>query len=86
MRLPSNVSCLVHRRLKAAGIELPSGVSRGSRVFRHAFACRMVRGKQPFKHVADMLGHKILNSTMIYTKIDLPALRQAMIEWPEVCS
>ena len=44
----------------------------------------MVCGSQPFKHVADMLGHKNLNSTMIYTKIDLPALRKATQEWPEV--
>ena len=83
---PSNLSAVVRRRLKAAGIELPDGVSRGSHSFRHAFASRMVCGAQPFKHVADMLGHKILNSTMIYTKIDLPAMRQAVLEWPEVSS
>jgi integrase/recombinase XerD len=81
---PSNLSAVVHRRLKAAGIDLPAGVSRGSHSFRHAFASRMVCGSQPFKHVADMLGHKSLNSTMIYTKIDLPSLRQATQEWPEV--
>jgi len=46
----------------------------------------MVCGSQPFKNVADMLGHKIMDSTMIYTKIDLPRLRQATIEWPEVKS
>lgn len=82
----SNLSAVVHNRLKAAGIELPAGVSRGSHSFRHAFASRMVCGSQPFKHVADMLGHKILDSTMIYTKIDLPALRKATQEWPEVSS
>jgi site-specific recombinase XerD len=86
LRKPGNLSAVVHNRLKAAGIDLPAGMSRGSHSFRHAFANRMVRGSQPFKHIADMLGHKILNSTMIYTKIDLPSLRQATQEWPEVSS
>ena len=84
LRQPQELSSVVRKRLDAAGIELPAGVSRGSHSFRHAFASRMVCGSQPFKHVADMLGHKILDSTMIYTKIDLPALRQATQEWPEV--
>jgi integrase len=81
---PSSLSAVVSRRLKSASIELPEGVSFGSHSFRHAFARRMVCGSEPFKHVADMLGHKILNSTMIYTKIDLPSMRQATLEWPEV--
>jgi len=75
---------MVRSRLESAGIELPVGVSRGSHSFRHAFAQRMICGSQPFKHVADMLGHKSLNSTMLYTKIDLPSMRQAALEWPEV--
>ena len=82
----SNLSAVVHNCLKAARIELPAGVSRGSHSFRHAFASRMVCGSQPFKHVADMLGHKSIDSTMIYTKIDLPSLRKATQEWPEVSS
>jgi site-specific recombinase XerD len=83
---PRELSAVIRRRLKSAGIELPEGVSYGSHSFRHAFAKRMISSSEPFKHVADMLGHKILNSTMIYTKIDLPRLRQAALEWPEVQS
>ena len=81
---PCILSEVVSRRLRSAGIELPEGVTRGTHSFRHAFATRMVCGSQPFKHVADMLGHKCINSTMIYTKIDLPTMRQATLEWPEV--
>jgi integrase len=84
LRTPSCLSAVVARRLEAAGIELPAGVSRGSHSFRHAFAIRMVCGSQPFKHVADMLGHKSLNSTMLYTKVALPTMRKATQEWPEV--
>jgi len=84
LKRPQNLSAAIESRLKGADIELPTGVSYGSHSFRHAFAKRMVNNSEPFKHVADMLGHKILNSTMIYTKIDLPRLRQAAHEWPEV--
>jgi integrase len=86
LRDPQNLSAAIRRRLKSAGIELPEGVSYGAHSFRHAFAKRMVNNSEPFKNVADMLGHKILNSTMIYTKIDLAGLRQASLEWPEVRS
>jgi site-specific recombinase XerD len=86
LRLSGNVSSMIIRRLKNAGIKLPDGVPQGSHSFRHAFATRMVCGSQPFKYVADMLGHKIIDSTMVYTKIDLPAMRQATLEWPEVSS
>ncbi len=86
LKHPQNLSAAIKRRLRAAGIDLPEGVSYGSHSFRHAFSTRMVNNSEPFKHVADMLGHKILNSTMIYTKIDLPRLRQATLEWPEVHS
>lgn len=84
LRFSYNISCMIRKRLRKAGINLPDGVSRGSHSFRHAFATRMVCGSQPFKYVADMLGHKSINSTMIYTKIDLPRMRQAALEWPEV--
>lgn len=86
MHLPCALSSMISRRLRAADIVLPEGVSRGSHSFRHAFATRMVCGSQPFKTVADMLGHKSINSTMIYTKIDLPTLRQTACEWPETAS
>jgi len=86
LRFSSNISCMICRRLKSAGIELPEGVSTGSHSFRHAFATRMVCGSQPFKHVSDMLGHKVIDSTMIYTKVDLPAMRHTAAAWPEVTS
>lgn len=83
---PASLSAAISRRLKSAQIELPEGVSHGSHSFRHAFAKRMVTHSEPFKHVSDMLGHMVLNSTMIYTKLDLSSLRQAALEWPEVRS
>jgi integrase/recombinase XerD len=75
-------SKIVSRRLKRAGIEPPKGVSRGLHCFRHAFASRLV-GRVPFKHIADLLGHRDLNSTFIYTKVDFEGLRETALPWPE---
>jgi site-specific recombinase XerD len=38
----------------------------------------------PIKTIADLLGHRRINTTFIYTKVDLPHLRLLAREWPEV--
>ena len=75
----SVLSSLVKRYIFTAGINPPS---KGSHVFRHAFATRMVADGHPFKAVADVLGHRYLSSTFIYTKVDFNALSQVALEWP----
>jgi site-specific recombinase XerD len=59
---------------------------KGSHIFRHAFATRMLQCGQSLKVIADLLGPRNINTTFIYTKVDLEALRQAVLEWPEVSS
>lgn len=78
---PRELSRILRRRIRQAGIKLPEGVSYGSHAFRHAFASRMY-GRVPFKDVVDMLGHRDPNSTLIYGKVDLLALRKAALPWP----
>lgn len=78
---PSTISVIVHRRLNQAGVKNPHN---GSHIFRHAFAMRMLQHGQSLKTIADLLGHRNINTTFIYTKADLQALRQATLEWPEV--
>ncbi|MEA3224976.1 MAG: site-specific integrase [Planctomycetota bacterium] len=75
----SVLSSLVQRHILTAGINPPN---KGSHVFRHAFATRMVADGHPFKAVADVLGHRYLSSTFIYTKVDFNALSQVALEWP----
>jgi len=43
----------------------------------------MLEQDQPLKSIADMLGHRSSDSTLIYTKVDLEALRQVALEWPQ---
>jgi site-specific recombinase XerD len=55
---------------------------RGSRAIRHAWATRALAQGQPLKTIADLLGHRSLESTRIYTKVDLPQLRTVGLSWP----
>ena len=69
------------RALRRAQIQAPLA---GAYVFRHTVASRLVRRGASLKEVADFLGHRCLDSAMIYAKLDLPALREVALPWPEV--
>lgn len=81
---PLGASCLsemLSRRIANLDTELPAGVSRGTHGFRHAFAARMT-GRIPFKEVSDLMGHRDPDSTLVYGRIDVDALRGAALPWP----
>lgn len=63
---------------------LPDKV-RGSRAIRHAFATRLMEKKVPIKAIADLLGHRWIDTTFIYTKVDVPQLRLLARDWPGSC-
>ena len=65
--------------LRKAGI---SSHRPGAYVFRHTIATHMVQRGTTFKEVADILGHRSLESTTIYAKLDLCSLAQVAIAWP----
>ena len=75
------VSAAVVRALRRAAVDTPLA---GPYVFRHTVASRMVRQGASLKEVADVLGHRSLNTTTIYAKLDLPRLREVALPWPEV--
>lgn len=76
----SSLSVIIERRIRAAGIEIHS---KGAHAFRHGFATRMLEQGQPLKAIADVLGHRYLGTTFIYTKVDFKALKQVALEWPK---
>jgi site-specific recombinase XerD len=79
--LSSNaLSAIVDRRLRAAGIDIPS---KGSHAFRHGFATRMLQQGHSLKAIADVLGHRHLGTTFLYTKVDFNALVQVALPWPQ---
>jgi len=81
IRNPSTMTAIVARAMRRAGV---TELARGSLSFRHAFATRMLQRGQSLKVIADMLGHRDINTTFIYTKVDLKTLSSLPLDWPEV--
>jgi integrase/recombinase XerD len=64
---------LVNRRMKALQITI---LHHGPHALRHACATRLINRGLSLKEIADQLGHRNLETTRIYTKVDLPRLRE----------
>lgn len=73
--LSNRIAC----HLQAANIEIEC---QGTHVFRHGFATRMLAQGHSLKAIADVLGHRHLGSTLIYTKVDFEHLKQVALPWP----
>jgi len=54
----------------------------GTHILRHTLAGRLVQSGARFKDIADLLRHRNLDTTTIYTKVDLPALACVALPWP----
>ena len=62
-----------------------SGLSRpwsGTHILRHTVACRLINSGVALKDIADVLRHRSLDTTTIYTKIDLTSLSAVALPWP----
>jgi integrase/recombinase XerD len=55
----------------------------GTHVLRHTAATRLHRHGASLKEVADLLGHQSIDTTAVYTKVDLPTLAAVALPWPE---
>lgn len=73
------ISAVVVRALDRAGVRSPLA---GGYVLRHTVATRLVRRGASLKEVADFLGHRSLDTTAIYAKLDLAALQEVALPWP----
>jgi site-specific recombinase XerD len=58
----------------------------GTHALRHTAATRLYCHGAKLKEVADLLGHRSLDTTAIYTKVDLPRLTTVALPWPEAKS
>jgi site-specific recombinase XerD len=66
-----------------AGIALPALARKGLHSLRHTVATRLLEAGTPLETIANILGHLSPESTQIYAKVDLEALRRAALD-PEV--
>ena len=75
------LSQMIRNHMLKANIQSPS---KGSHCFRHGFVSRMLKQGFSLKYIADIIGHKHIHTTFIYTKIDFKSLSDVPLELPEV--
>lgn len=68
-----SISPIVRSRLKASGLVQPHS---GAHCLRHACASHLLASGFTMKEIGDHLGHRSVNSTFDYAKIDLAGLRE----------
>ncbi len=78
-KYPGAVGSIVRRLLARSKIPAPTT---GAHQFRHGLACAMLKQSASLGEIGDVLGHQRLQTTMIYTKVDLEALRSLSPPWP----
>jgi integrase len=74
------ISGVIRKYMARAGV-LKTGA--GSRTLRHSWAIRALGDNSSIKAIADVLGHRYLDTTFIYAKADLKALKEVAMPWPE---
>jgi len=75
----SGVGSIVRHSLKRAGINAPT---HGAHQFRHGLATEMLRQGASLSEIGEVLGHRHPQTTSIYTKVDISALRTLALPWP----
>ena len=73
------VSAVAARALVRAGIKLPH---QGAHLFRHSLASEMLHQGASLAEIAQLLRHHHPDTTRIYAKVDLSALRELALPWP----
>jgi len=70
---------IVNRGLKRAGLEPPR---KGAHTLRHALACTMLRRGASLIEIGQILRHRNPDTTALYAKVDIAALRALAPAWP----
>jgi len=73
------ICSLVMRSLKKAGVE---SAHTGAHVFRHSLATNLLREGCSLDEIGELLRHQSPDTTAIYAKVDLVALRTLALPWP----
>jgi integrase/recombinase XerD len=58
----------------------------GTHILRHTAATRLLRAGVSMKEIADILGHRSIDTSAIYAKVDIDALAAVALPWIEVQS
>lgn len=75
----TTISSIVSRALEQAGIDSPH---KGAHLFRHTLATQMLRQGASLAEIGELLRHRSPNTTTIYAKVDITALKELAPAWP----
>jgi site-specific recombinase XerD len=73
------IGTIVRHALQRAQVDAPH---RGSHQFRHALAVRMLQGGASLHEIGEVLRHQSPQTTSIYARVDIGALRSLALAWP----
>lgn len=76
---PSSVSNVVRAALARANIH---SQHQGAHLLRHSLATTMLRNGASMAQIGQVLRHQLPQTTEIYAKVDLNALRTLALPWP----
>jgi len=75
-----SISAIVKLALQRASVDVPF---KGAHVLRHTLATQMLNHGASLREIGHVLRHRRPDTTSIYAKVDLPALRSVALPWPE---
>jgi site-specific recombinase XerD len=80
----TNLHHIITTYRRRAGISLPSKNRRGLHSLRHTVASRLLEQGIPLETISSVMGHLSVETTRLYTKIDIEALRSVAIDPEEL--
>lgn len=80
----NNLHHIITTYRRRAGISLPAQSRRGMHSLRHTMASRLLEQGIPLETISGVMGHLSVETTRLYTKIDIEALRRVAIDPEEV--
>ncbi len=75
----ASVTMIARIALERAKVDTPR---KGAHVFRHTLATRLLRSGASLTQIGQLLRHRSQDSTRIYAKVDIEALRSLSMRWP----
>lgn len=75
----STIDSIIRHALERTGTSAPT---KGAHQFRHGLATEMLHQGASLDEIGEVLGHRSPETTKIYAKVDLDALRTLALPWP----
>ncbi len=74
------ITMVAKTALERAGIR--GHAHQGAHIFRHSLATELLRSGATLSEIGQLLRHESLDTTRIYAKVDIEALRTLSLPWP----